>query len=76
MDNCTIDCIEVFGNFSQEATCAFVQDNCLQDTVQFVQAYYCLANSSLMVLGIVSVILKIYSGHCHALYLLRHQHRN
>lgn len=25
MNNCTIDCIEVIGNFSQEATCHFVQ---------------------------------------------------
>ena len=55
MDNCTIDCIEIFGNFSQEATCQFVQDNCVQDTIQVIQGYYCLVNSSLMILAIVSV---------------------
>ena len=76
MDNCTIDCIEVIGNFSQEATCSFVQDNCIQDTVQFVQAYYCLGNSSLMVLALVSVAILIYTGDRHALCLLRHQHRD
>lgn len=56
MDNCTIDCIEIFGNFSQEATCQFVQDNCVQDTIQVIQGYYCLVNSSLMILAIVSVL--------------------
>jgi hypothetical protein len=33
MDNCTIDCIQVVGNFSREATCVFVEASCPQDTV-------------------------------------------
>ena len=41
MDNCTIDCIQIIGNFSRDDTCAFVQDNCQQDTIQVIQAYYC-----------------------------------
>lgn len=55
MDNCTLDCIELMGNFTQEGMCQFAQDNCLQDTVQIVQGYYCLVNSSIMILSIFSV---------------------
>lgn len=55
MDNCTLDCIEIIGNFSTEGTCNFVQNNCIQDTVQIVQGYYCLTNASFFCLLIFTV---------------------
>ena len=55
MDNCTLDCIELIGNYTQDGMCQFVQDNCIQDTVQIVQGYYCLINSSFMILTIFCV---------------------
>ena len=55
MDNCTLDCIEVFGNYTQDGMCDFAQQYCVQDTVQIVQGYYCLINSSFVILTIVSV---------------------
>lgn len=60
MDNCTLDCIQMMGNFSREATCQFVQDSCEQDTVQFIQAYYCLINQSFILLIILGVNLYLF----------------
>lgn len=57
MDNCTIDCIQVVGNFSHEATCAFVEEACQQSTLQFIQGYYCLINQSFILLLIIAVPL-------------------
>ena len=42
MDNCTIDCIEIVGNFTASAACNYAQNYCVQDTLQIVQGYYCL----------------------------------
>lgn len=55
MDNCTIDCIQVVGNFSRDATCAFVEASCQQDTIQFIQGYYCLINQSFILLLLIAV---------------------
>lgn len=55
MDNCTLDCIEEIGNYTQDGMCSFTQEYCIQDTVQIVQGYYCLINSSFIILTIVSV---------------------
>ena len=77
MNNCTLDCIEMIGNFSQPGMCSFAQQYCVQDTVQIVQGYYCLINSSLMILTIFSVCMIILEGHhaCHGLLLDEHRHR-
>lgn len=56
MDNCTIDCIQIMGNFSSQDICSFVQDNCVQDTLQIVQGYYCLTNASFVMLLLVTVL--------------------
>ena len=55
MDNCTIDCIQVIGNFSRSDTCQFVQDNCDQDTVQIIQGYYCVMGESFILLILLLV---------------------
>jgi hypothetical protein len=36
--------------------CSFTQDQCNQDTVQFVQGYYCLLHGSFMILIFIGVI--------------------
>lgn len=64
MDNCTLDCIEVLGNYTQEGMCDFVQEYCVQDTIQIVQGYYCLINSSFMILTILSVISSSFRSLC------------
>lgn len=57
MDNCTLDCIQIMGNFSYEDTCNFVQDQCQQDSVQFVQGYYCILHQSFILFVIIAVRL-------------------
>lgn len=55
MDNCTIDCIEIIGRYSREETCNFVTSSCEQDTVQFIQTYFCELNQSFILLILMSV---------------------
>ncbi len=55
MDNCTIDCIQLSGNFSYQETCRFVEDQCLQDSVQFIQGYYCVIHQSFILLVVIAV---------------------
>lgn len=67
MDNCTLDCIQIMGNFTYEDTCNFVQDQCQQDSVQFIQGYYCILHQSFILFIIVAVI---FLWHQMALFVL------
>ena len=52
----------MMGNYSYEDTCNFVQDQCQQDSVQFIQGYYCLIHQSfilLAILGVTIILMKI-----------------
>jgi len=76
MDNCTLNCIEVIGNLTQSGMCEYAQQYCVQDTVQIVQGYYCLINSSVMILSIFSVLLPLSAVHRARHGLLLHEHRH
>ena len=67
MDNCTLDCIQIMGNFTYEDTCNFVQDQCQQDSVQFIQGYYCILHQSFILFTIVAVL---FVWHQMALFVL------
>lgn len=58
MNNCTLDCISIMGHDKYDEMCSFTQEYCVQDTVQFVQAYYCLFHGSLLVLLLFGVMNK------------------
>lgn len=58
MDNCLVDCIDYFANFTASAACTFTTDHCDQDTVQFIQGYYCILHESVSLLLILSVPLS------------------
>lgn len=55
MDNCTLDCIQINGEFNATEMCLFTESQCLQDTIQFVQAYFCAFNQSFLILILLVV---------------------
>jgi len=59
MDNCTIDCLKIIGNYTEDLTCQYAQKECIQDTVQYVQMYYCDLNQSFILLIFISVSPKV-----------------
>jgi len=73
MNTCTLDCIELIGNYSREATCDYVQSACEQNTVQFVQAYYCVLNQSFILLICLSVQYLSTIDYMHDIRILRSQ---
>lgn len=57
MDGCTQDCIEILGKLSIDEMCGYTQNHCIQDTVQFIQMYYCTFHSSFILLLFFGVII-------------------
>lgn len=62
MDYCTQNCIGLNGDFSNDKICEFVKVQCIQDTVQFIQLYYCVFKNSFMVLITLGVRLRLRSS--------------
>lgn len=60
MNNCTLDCIYERGGLNFDDMCTFTKSECLQDTAQFVQSYFCLFNSSFMILAFIGVWVCSY----------------
>lgn len=61
MDYCTQNCIGLNGHFDNQKTCEFVKTYCVQDTVQFIQLYYCVFKNSFMVLITLGVLFHAFS---------------
>ena len=57
MENCTLDCILIQGNLNQTQMCMYTQEQCHQDTIQFVQTYYCFFHASFIILIFLGVLL-------------------
>lgn len=64
MDNCTLDCIDYMSEYNYTQACTTAQDICVQDTVQFIQAYYCIGNQSFFLLVGLGVKILIFRFFC------------
>ena len=58
MDNCTLACIEIQSHLDLDQMCDFSRLQCLQDTVPFIQGYYCLLHASFIFFALLAVLVS------------------
>jgi hypothetical protein len=69
MDNCTVDHFPPQTiPFNYTTMCQFAKIYCDQDTVQFIQAYYCLFDASFMILAFIGVTIDKIRSHYSCYY--------